>query len=51
MRTLAKALDRDSTRHPLGVEPVYNKIGLVFKEVEHGLYFAERSGVKGETVA
>ncbi|SPF41114.1 hypothetical protein SBF1_2420007 [Candidatus Desulfosporosinus infrequens] len=26
------------------------KIGLVFKEVKHGLHFTERSGVKGETV-
>lgn len=39
------------SRHPLGVEPFYNKVGLVFKEVKHGLHFTERSGVKGETVA
>lgn len=30
---------------------LYNKIGLVVKEVRHGLHLSERSGVKGETLA
>ncbi|WP_411431694.1 putative immunity protein [Paenibacillus durus] len=48
----------DRPRQSLSVEyrsiwcmNLYNKIGLVFKEVRHGLHFTERSGVKGETVA
>jgi len=34
------------SRHPLGVEPFYNKIGLVFKEVKHGLHFIGESALK-----
>lgn len=62
--SLADQFD-DGNRHPIIVAQqslsveyrsiwymnLYNKLGLVFKEVKHGLHFTERSGVKGETVA